>query len=68
MRLTITISTTEDWDRRIVNNLLANSHSDIHQFLTHSKQAELDTTLNMGDRNYDLKIKIEQTKYEPATI
>ncbi len=60
MKLTINITAPDiSWDRRVINNLLANSESEIHRFLINAPAHELEIEQNMGNRKYTLEIKLE---------
>ncbi len=60
MKLTINITAPDiSWDRRVINNLLAHSEREIHRFILNAPAHELDIEQNMGNRNYNLQIKLE---------
>lgn len=64
MRLTIQIATDEKFNRRRLNNLLANCQNEIFDFILNGNTEELSSLPRMGIKEYNLEIKIEPDEDE----
>lgn len=60
MKLTIEIKSNEPYNRRRLNNLLANSESEIHNFILKGLSSDLSSLPRMGIIEYNLEVKIEE--------
>ena len=60
MKLIIEIKTDEKFDKRRLNNLLANCHNEIHDFILNGSTLKLSSLPRMGNKEYNLEVKIEK--------
>lgn len=60
MELIIKIKSEGKYDRRRLNNLLANSTEEIHHFILKSNANDLVTPQSMGNELYELEIIIDE--------
>lgn len=60
MKLTITIDVKMAYDRRKMNNILADMNGTIQDFISRASASELERIEKSGNQNLNLKIQIEE--------